>query len=175
LDLQSEIKPLSNAELELVLSWRNHEAIKRFMYSQHDITLAEHQAWFQSVNDNPFLHAFVYYRCNTPMGFVSFSQLRKSKVADWGFYMAPDAPRGAGSDMGFVALEHAFTHLDLHKINGQALGFNESSAQFHKKLGFVEEGVLREQYFDGQAYMNVRCFGLLKREWMNGEFRSGRE
>ncbi|NQD81620.1 GNAT family N-acetyltransferase, partial [Pseudomonas sp. CrR14] len=83
----------------------------------------------------------------------------------WGFYLAPGAPRGTGQQLGEAALAFAFDSLGLHKVCGQALAFNERSIRFHEKLGFVQEGALREQHYDGATYHTIIHFGLLRYEW----------
>ncbi|MFP4495817.1 MAG: hypothetical protein ACLFN3_07835 [Halochromatium sp.] len=40
------LKPLTDTDLELILPWRNAPAVRRAMYSHHEISLAEHRAWF---------------------------------------------------------------------------------------------------------------------------------
>jgi RimJ/RimL family protein N-acetyltransferase len=86
-------------------------------------------------------------------------------VADWGFYIAPDAPKGSGRQLAYSALEYAFLKLNLHKVCGEALSFNDRSIKFHLALGFEQEGILREQYFDNENFHSVICFGLLEHEW----------
>ena len=101
------------------------------------------------------------------MGFVQLSQVHGGPVADWGFYAAPDAPKGVGRRLGNAALKYAFETLGLHKICGQSLIHNESSIRFHYALGFQQEGLLKEQHYDGQNYFDVMCFGLLVSEWQS--------
>jgi RimJ/RimL family protein N-acetyltransferase len=70
-------------------------------------------------------------------------------------------------------LNHAFKRENLHKICGQALHWNQPSIEFHKSLGFVQEGILRDQHFDGATYHDLVCFGMLKREWVAKESPTG--
>ena len=86
-------------------------------------------------------------------------------MADWGFYAAPDAPKGTGRQLGKAVQYYVFVQAGLHKLCGQALVYNERSIRFHQSLGFQQEGILREQHFDGQNYHDVVCFGLLASEW----------
>ena len=79
--------------------------------------------------------------------------------------LAPDAPKGSGRQLGRAALNHAFRQLKFHKVCGQALAYNQRSIQFHQSLGFEQEGILRDQHFDGERYHHVICFGLLSHEW----------
>ena len=135
------------------------------MYTQHEITLDEHQLWFDRALQNPRKHLLIFELGKQPLGFINFSELAIGGIADWGFYAAPDAPKGSGRRLGRAALDHAFTQLKLHKVCGQALAYNESSIHFHQSLGFQQEGSLRDQHFDGKCYQDVVCFGLLSHEW----------
>ena len=152
-------------DLEQVLSWRNHPDIRRYMYTQHEISLEEHTSWFARVSQDPERHLLVFEVDAIPLGFINIHQIAPGGIADWGFYAAPDAPKGTGRTLGDAALLYAFKTVGLHKLCGQALVFNERSIRFHLDLGFQREGVLRHQHFDGQHYHDVLCFGLLASEW----------
>jgi UDP-4-amino-4,6-dideoxy-N-acetyl-beta-L-altrosamine N-acetyltransferase len=163
--LSSQIRPMRHADLERVLAWRNHPDVRRYMYTQHEITLDEHQRWFERALLEPKKHLLVFEMNHQPLGFVNFNETENGGIADWGFYAAPDAPKGTGRQLGHAALNHAFAQLKLHKVCGQALAYNERSIQFHQSQGFQQEGTLRDQHFDGERYHNVTCFGLLCHEW----------
>lgn len=45
--MPSHIRPMVYADLERVLAWRNHPDVRRYMYTQHEITLDEHQRWYE--------------------------------------------------------------------------------------------------------------------------------
>lgn len=162
---QKLVRPMRYEDLEIVLAWRNHPEIRRFMYTQQEISLSEHKSWFRRAlrNRNKYLLIFEFH--NIPRGFITFERTIDSKIADWGFYAAPDAPKGTGRQLARSALTYAFAQLKLHKICGQAIDYNERSIKFHLSLGFQQERILREQYFDGQSYHDVVCFGLLASEW----------
>lgn len=149
----------------MVLLWRNHPDICRYMYTQHEISLAEHTAWFERIRADENTHLLLFEIDNTPLGFVNIHQKEPGSIADWGFYLAPEAPKGTGSKLGMAILAFVFEELCLHKLCAQALGYNHKSIRFHRRLGFSLEGVLRHQHFDGQHYHDVYCFGILASEW----------
>lgn len=159
------IRAMTHADLERVLAWRNHEDVRRYMYTQHEIGLEEHARWFEQASQDKHRHLLVFERDAIPLGFINIHQIAPGGLADWGFYAAPQAPKGTGSQLGKAALLYAFTQAKLHKLCGQALVYNERSIRFHLNLGFHQEGILREQHFDGQRYHDVVCFGLLASEW----------
>nr|WP_312230581.1 UDP-4-amino-4,6-dideoxy-N-acetyl-beta-L-altrosamine N-acetyltransferase [Pseudomonas sp.] len=159
------VRAMRDDDLERVLGWRNHPDVRRFMYTQHAITPSEHKRWFESSQRNPARSLLIYEQAGIPLGFANITQTVLEHIADWGFYIAPDAPRGTGLRLGQTTLDFAFSSLGLHKVCGQALGFNERSIRFHEKLGFVQEGALRDQHYDGTAYHTIIHFGLLRHEW----------
>ena len=163
--MPSQVRSMVHSDLERVLAWRNHPDVRRYMYTQHEINLNEHQRWFERRLQDSKSHLLIFEVDKQPFGFVNFNQAGTGGIADWGFYLAPDAPKGSGRQLGLVSLSQAFTKLNFHKVCGEALAYNNRSILFHQALGFQQEGTLRDQHFDGQCYHNVICFGLLSHEW----------
>ncbi|KGE79128.1 GCN5 family acetyltransferase [Halomonas salina] len=152
-------------DLEAVLAWRNHPEVRRYMYTRHEIGLEEHCRWFAHAVAQPGKHLLIFEADGRPCGFANLTQHGTDPIADWGFYLAPDAPRGAGQRLGRAVLAYAFDTLVLHKLCGEVLAHNERSLRFHRRLGFEEEGRLRDQHYDGEHFYAVVCFGLLRHEW----------
>lgn len=165
MDAEAWVRPMIIADLPAVLSWRNHPDVRRYMLTQHEIDLEEHTRWFERASQDPSRRLLVVEAVHGPLGFVHFSGVAAAGVADWGFYAVPGAPKGSGRRLGRMALAHAFDVLDLHKVCGQALDFNEASVRFHLSLGFQREGVLRQQCRVNGRYHDLVCFGLLSNEW----------
>lgn len=160
-------REMTEADLELVLSWRNHPEVRRHMYTSHEITPEEHAQWYERASIDPKKHLLIYENNNERRGFVSITEVSEGRIAEWGFYVSPEAAKGTGKNLGNTALNYAFETLQLHKLCGQALATNERSIRFHERLGFQSEGTLRHQHFDGQRYIDVICFGLLAEEYQD--------
>lgn len=159
------IRSLSEDDLLMLLAWRNHFDVRRFMLTQHEIKFDEHLDWFQKSSNDSSRRLLLIEEAKMPIGYVQFTKVREDRVADWGFYAAPNSPKGTGRKIGITALNYAFFTLKLHKVCGQALKNNEKSISFHQRLGFKKEALLRDQkYIDGE-YHSVVCFGLLSHEW----------
>ncbi len=168
---KTQLRPLLQTDLLQLLEWRNHPEIRRYMLTQHEISLSEHQQWFERISQDPHKHSMIFELNNEAMGFVNFTGLSKGRIADWGFYIAPGAPKGSGQKLGNTALAYAFKQCHFHKVCGQALSFNDRSIRLHKTLGFELEGILRDQHFDGKNYHDLQCFGFLASEWLNAEHK----
>lgn len=159
------VRPVDTTDLAQMLVWRNQPQIRACMLTQHEISFAEHQQWFERSSQDPMRRLLIVEEAGLPLGFVGFSGVETGAIATWGFYAAPDGAKGAGTRIGSTALDFAFNTLALHKVCGQALAFNEASIRMHQKLGFRQEGVLRQQHKMADGYHDIICFGLLKDEW----------
>jgi RimJ/RimL family protein N-acetyltransferase len=73
--------------------------------------------------------------------------------------------KGYGVEAARLLINYGFQQLNLHRISSTALAFNEGSIKLHKKLGFVEEGRLRQAMFKNGQYHDVVQFGILREEW----------
>jgi len=150
---------------EQVWNWRNDPSVRSFMFSTSEVPWADHVAWFERTLVDPTKHALIFEINGEPSGFANIQELPSRKVAEWGFYKAPGAPGGTGKTLGGITLRYAFEILQLHKIYAQVLAFNQRSIELHLALGFEQEGLLRDQHFDGRAYYDVYCFGLRDAQW----------
>jgi UDP-4-amino-4,6-dideoxy-N-acetyl-beta-L-altrosamine N-acetyltransferase len=161
------LRPLTEADLAQVLGWRNAPAVRRHMFTSHEIGMAEHRAWFGRLAGDPRTRVYVHQDSQGRAdGLVSFTQIHAaSGSAFWGFYTAPDAPRGTGSLLGIDAVDQGFGELGLHKLNAEVLASNDNSLRFHRKLGFQCEGTFRDGHFDGERHVDVVRFGILAHEW----------
>ena len=161
------LRPLEESSLKLILHWRNTPAVRQAMFTQHEISWEEHKAWFRRAQADDTNRWFLYLnKNNQPSGVVYFKNIDAAhQSAYWGFYASPDATPGTGLRMSLDALDKAFNELALEKLNADVLVSNSKSLKMHKNVGFAEEGLFREHFFDGEQRVDVIRFGILAHEW----------
>lgn len=159
------VRLLKQEDLPLILTWRNHPDIRRFMFTQHEIQMDEHRKWFESASQDPTRRLLMVEDSMQAIGYVQFSRISEQGVADWGFFVRPESAKGTGRQLGEAALEYAFGTLNLHKVCGQAIDVNQASIAFHERLGFSREAELTARQCINGRYHDVICFGLLEQEW----------
>ena len=62
-------------------------------------------------------------------------------------------------------IDHAFSAWDLHRIAIEAAVENRRSRAIPERLGFSEEGVLREAELVGERFLDAVLYSLLAPEW----------
>ena len=78
-------------------------------------------------------------------------------TADWGHGYAFDAAR--------TIIDFGFTTLGLHRISGAIGPDNAASMALVTRLGFTQEGRLRDHVFTNGAWRDSILYSLLAHEW----------
>lgn len=161
-----QLREIKDDELELMRTWRNAPAVRANMYTRHEISSAEHLSWWARTQQREDQQYFAYEKHGEPLGIVGFTSIDRANAnCSWAFYAAPSAPKGTGSRMEFLALEHVFKSLKLHKLHCEVLAFNTPVIKLHQKFGFQIEGIFRQQHYLDGEYVDIYRLGLLEREW----------
>jgi ribosomal-protein-serine acetyltransferase len=83
-----------------------------------------------------------------------------------GYWLAePYQGRGLATRATRALLAHAFETWDLHRVEIRAAAANERSRAVCRRLGLVEEGVLREAERIGDRYHDLVVHSILAPEW----------
>lgn len=77
--------------------------------------------------------------------------------AYWGRGIMPEAVR--------AVIEFGFEHMGLNRVEADVTTGNAASARVLQKLGFTEEGLLRQRGHWKGAYHDLRFFSLLRAEF----------
>jgi len=83
----------------------------------------------------------------------------------------PFRKRGYAEDATRLILKYGFLERRLHKCNSACASYNPASIQLHQKLGFTQEGTLREEWFYNGKHHDEFLFGMTLEEYkvLNGK------
>jgi RimJ/RimL family protein N-acetyltransferase len=73
--------------------------------------------------------------------------------------------RGLGTEAIRLFLCYGFERLGVRRISLDVLNFNPRAKRVYEKLGFVTEGVLREEHRWGDEWIDVTIMSMLAQEW----------
>jgi UDP-4-amino-4,6-dideoxy-N-acetyl-beta-L-altrosamine N-acetyltransferase len=170
------ILELSPAEQLRILAIRNQPEVRRNMYTSHEISEAEHQAWLQKLARDDSTRFFAVSYNQEIVGGVSLNAISAANArADWAYYLdASLQGKGLGSALEYVFLNRVFGEFGLLKLNCEVLSFNEKVISLHQKFGFQIEGVRRQQLRRGTEAFDVHLLGITRDEWHVARERLGR-
>jgi ribosomal-protein-alanine N-acetyltransferase len=78
--------------------------------------------------------------------------------AYWGQGLMTEAVR--------AMVDFGFGYMNLNRIEADADGRNPASARVLHKVGFRDEGVQHEQFFENGRFYDLHLFALLRREYL---------
>ncbi len=95
-----------------------------------------------------------------------FAISQRNRRAEIGYALASRAWGRAYMDEALRALlNHGFGQLGLNRIEADIDPRNEASARSLQRLGFRQEGHLRERWIVGGEVSDTALYGLLQRDW----------
>lgn len=73
--------------------------------------------------------------------------------------------QGYGTEAMALLMRYGFDQLDLRRVSLTVFEYNTRAIQSYQKLGFVEEGRLRQWMLRGGRRWDLIYMGLLRTEW----------
>jgi [ribosomal protein S5]-alanine N-acetyltransferase len=92
--------------------------------------------------------------------------------AELGYILAPQWwGQGIIPEVASAVVSFGFTQIGLHSMEAHIAPANVGSRRVLEKLGFVQEGYFRENFYSPvtEAFEDTAVFSLLKSEWMSQE------
>lgn len=163
---------INKDDIPVYASWYEDAGFSRYSDSTPAAPLSQAQ-WEarleeQQKAEDGFLFAIRELEEDAMIGFVELDGIQWTHQTTWlGIGLGDRAywGKGYGREAMELILKFAFHELNLHRVQLNVFSYNERAISLYRKLGFVQEGVMREYLSrDGQRYDMV-MFGLLRREW----------
>ena len=162
------LRDIRPEDKSLILRWRNSPEVARYMYTDHLITLEEHERWFQTILSDHKTRYWIITDNQKDVGLVYLYNIdQQHKRCYWGSYIASPASRGSGvgSITEYRIMHYVFEDLNFNRLCCEVLVSNMFAIEMHKKFGFVEEGYFREHVMKGGQHVDVISLAMLRKEW----------
>ena len=125
-------------EKKMVLSWRNHPDIKRWMYNSDDILLENHMAFIETLKSSADKLYFLVKQEESYIGVIDFTKInRDNDSCEFGLYVDIEL-RGAGKLLLETICEYGFKSLKIKKLLAEAFVENEKAISLYKRFNFKE-------------------------------------
>lgn len=161
------LRPIEEFDLEFLQRGINDPGVWKSLAANTPINMRQERNWFERVSDADDTIVLVVSVDDDSVGTVGFNAIDdRFGHAEVGFWITPER-RGHGyaTDATALLVGYGFDHLALHKVYAHVYDFNDASKRVLEKVGFVEEGVHREEAFVDGAYRDVHRYGLLRGDW----------
>jgi RimJ/RimL family protein N-acetyltransferase len=168
------LRPFRRSDISYFLKWFNDPEIVQYLDMYLPMTEMSEEKFIEELgttrarSDVLFVIEVTDGDLNTPIGNCGLHQINsKDHSAIFGIIIGDKDywSKGYGVEAARLLINYGFQQLNLHRISSSAIAFNERSIKLHKKLGFREEGRLRQAMFKNGQYHDRVEFGILREEW----------
>ncbi|MBD3807229.1 MAG: UDP-4-amino-4,6-dideoxy-N-acetyl-beta-L-altrosamine N-acetyltransferase [Epsilonproteobacteria bacterium] len=154
----TNFRDLSFDEKIMVLGWRNHPNIKKWMYTQEDISLENHLKFIDSLKSNKDKLYFLLKESGEYIGVIDFYNF-KDNSCDIGLYQNPNL-KGRGQNIMNTICKYAFGCLKLKSIFAEVILSNAKAYDLYHQFGFK---IVKE--------LNVKKHNIYRMELINENWK----
>ncbi len=170
--LPVRLRPLEEADVDHIMTWINDPEIigNLAAFSGNAFTREQELAWVRAVRASKAEVVFSIEASDDGryLGQCGIHQIHdRSKVGRLACILANrgEMGRGLGSAAIRALCDHGFEVLGLHKLWLMVFAHNARGRGIYGRVGFLEEGTLREEYFHEGRWHDMVRMSLLAREW----------
>jgi ribosomal-protein-serine acetyltransferase len=152
-------------ELNAVIE-ANRERLKERMAWAEGSTVETTRGFIESGGSGENLDAIGIYLDGAAIGTVGARPNPMRGDAEIGYWIAePYEGRGIVTRACRVMIDHLFSEVGSQRVTIMAAPDNARSRAIPERLGFTQEGVMREAGWSSPGYHDLVVYGLLDREW----------
>ena len=167
---QIYLRPLSLADAPVLTAWLNDPEVTRHLRVHRPLMLLAEEAFLRKLSENEqdMVLGIVVRETDQFIGITGFRRLdSRSRHIEFGITVGEKTAwgKGHGSEATRLMLRYAFETLNLHRVWLHVYEFNERAIRVYERLGFVHEGILREDCYRDGRYWNTVTMAMLRSDW----------
>lgn len=165
---------VNRESISQLMEWRNNPELRKYFREYREISNAMQEAWYNNrVLNNDKQVDFEIHDCESGklIGHCGLYYINwVNRTAELTIYIGDMSFRrgGYGKDTLSLLMDYAFKTLNLNRIWCEVFS-NNAAVEVYRKIGFVDEGKLRQHHFENGEYLDCYVLGLLKDEWLKKE------
>ena len=132
--------------------------------------LEDEESWYNTLNANStsgYNFAIERKEDAAYMGGCGVHQINaKNRHVSVGIFLGHQFwGKGYGTDAMRVLVDFCFQEINLHKVKLEVFSYNERAIRSYQKVGFIEEGVLREEVYRHGKYHDCHLMSIFRKDW----------
>lgn len=155
-------KLLEETDLEFLNEVRNHCA-EEYLHDSRTFSLNDTLNWFKNTQPQ-------YYIILNQNEKIGYFRLSNYSTTNRNIYIGADLhPKFWGKKLAYPSyvkfIDYLFNKYNLNKISLEVLSTNIRAYNLYKKLGFVQEGIKRQEVLKQHQFVDSIIMSLLKTEY----------
>jgi len=173
--LQSKLltlKPVEETDLDLLVEWRNQPENWKSFFNKFPLSKSGQKKWYDQLVENNSKKLFIIYlEDGTRIGSIGLDTIDYlNQNAEYGNLLIGNKNYeglGYAKQASILLLNYCFFHLNMHKIYLKVFESNIKGINFYLKLGFIKEGILRQEIFADGVFNNVIVMSILRSAYLH--------
>ena len=152
------------------MEWRNNPRLRKYFREYREISDAMQEAWYNGRvlnNDKQVDFEIHDQKTGKLIGHCGLCYISwVNRTAELAIYIGDDEYRGGGygKDALRLLMDYAFKTINLNRVWCEVFS-NNAAIEVYRKIGFVDEGKMRQHHFEDGEYIDSYILGLLKDDW----------
>jgi ribosomal-protein-alanine N-acetyltransferase len=165
------LRPVTLTDAPIINRWHNDpEIIQKARAGIEKTTMQQEKDDIKTARGSidQAYHLIVTKSNNTPIGFLRIHIIDKHSGNVWLRIIIGDKnSRGKGyaADALKVYLKWIFNKLGMHRVTLECYATNKRAIKFYRKIGFKQEGTLREAVLINGKFRNIISLGMLHHDF----------
>ncbi len=164
------IRKFRREDIPLKVKWINDPNNNQYLHYDLPLEVGKTEKWFEKVENSDKRVDAVIELDNKPVGLIGLLCIdKKNKKAEYYITMGENTCKGKGVSKraSKLILKYGFEELGLNKIYLYTETDNIKAQILFESLGFKKEGLLKNDLYSKDSYVDRFLYGLLKEEWAN--------
>lgn len=166
--MEISIRKFERADIPKKVEWINNPENNQFLHYNIPISIESTQKWFDSHEGNDARFDAVIEADGVPIGTIGLLGIdKKNSKAEYYIAMGETSYKGKGiaKEASRLILKYGFDQLGLNRIYLFTEIENASAQKLFEKVGFVKEGILRQDIISHGKYVDRIAYGFLREDW----------
>jgi RimJ/RimL family protein N-acetyltransferase len=164
------IRILEETDIAQTTLWMNDPEISAIMGYLPVQTLSEQLNWFKDLckDKSRYVFAICKKEGGNQVGNVGLGNIDYiNRHCMFNIFIVDKDNRsvGLGTQATLLALDFAFKNLNMNKVYLRTSAKFLEANRLYKKLGFIQEGIMRQHYYTNGIYEDKILYSILKSEY----------
>ncbi|MHA1720138.1 MAG: GNAT family N-acetyltransferase [Promethearchaeota archaeon] len=166
-----ELGPLKKQYIPIYVKWFNDPEMLQYLTMIKPMNLENEEEWYQNAIKNPNRVYFAILNIEGGrkilIGNCGVEIDWRNRLGHLGITIGEKEylGKGFGTEAMQLLVNYCFEDLNMHKVELKVYDFNTRAIKSYEKIGFKEEGILRQCHYVRGKYVDLIAMGILKNEW----------
>lgn len=164
------IRKFEREDIPNKVKWINDPANNQFLHYDLPIEISKTQRWFDNNVGRTDRYDAVIEADGMACGIIGLLGIdKRNSKAEYYVTMGEASLKGRGiaTEASKIILEYAFKDLNLNKVFLYTETENIAAQRLFEHIGFKREGVIRQDLYSRERFVDRIMYGMLKNDFKN--------